>query len=120
MAEKAAKALERASNGQFLKGQSGNAAGRPKGSRNAITLLKQSLELEMREQAAPAMEKVLDTAIALALDGDRTMIKLLLDLHMSKGASEESKAAEKVSIHIGTAENERPIIDVTPITEEDS
>lgn len=119
MASKASKALERAVDGRFPKGKSGNPHGRPKGSKNAITLLKQSLELQMREVAAPNMSSILEKAIELALEGDKSMIKLLLELHMSKGHSEDSKAAEKVSINIGTAANERPIIDVTPSKSED-
>jgi hypothetical protein len=88
--------------GKFLPGTSGNPAGRPKGSRNQITLLKESLELQLREQSAPDLPGVLAKAVELALDGDRSMIKLLLELHMAKGTAEKEGAAEKVTIKIET------------------
>jgi hypothetical protein len=84
----------------FVKGVSGNPTGRPKGSKNQITLLRQSLELQLREAAAPDMLGVLTKAVELAKEGDRSMIKLLLELHMSKQASEQENAVEKVEINI--------------------
>jgi hypothetical protein len=87
--------------GTFTKGKSGNPTGRPKGAKNKITLLKDSLELELRERSESKMAQVLDTAIQLALEGDRTMLKLLLELHMSKGTSDVTRqGTEKVSINI--------------------
>lgn len=98
--------VKRAEDGTFLPGQSGNPAGRPKGSKNRITLLKQELETELREFAAPQMKEVLAKAFELASAGDRSMIKLLLELHMSKNAHVEAQnAAEKVEIKIGKVEN---------------
>ena len=93
---------QRRPDGTFMKGVSGNAAGRPKGSKNQITLLKQALELQLREQAEPEMAEVLQTAIALAKEGNVAMIKLLLEMHMSKGSSDEAKASEKVAIQINS------------------
>ena len=95
--------VERQKDGKFVKGKSGNPAGRPKGSKNAITLLKQSLELQLREQAAPNMEAVLEKAVELALEGHPGMIKLLLDMHLSKGTNEDAKGSEKVAIQINSA-----------------
>lgn len=90
--------------GRFVKGQSGNPKGRPKGSKNAITLLKQGLELELREQAGPNMGAVLEKAVELALEGHPGMIKLLLDMHVSKSTgSDDVKGSEKVAIQINSA-----------------
>lgn len=86
--------------GTFVTGVSGNPSGRPKGSKNQITLLRQSLELQLREAAAPDMLGVLQKAVELAKEGDRTMIKLLLELHMSKQAQDADHAQEKVEINI--------------------
>lgn len=87
--------------GKFKKGQSGNPSGRPKGSKNQITLLKESLELALRERSEGRMADVLDKCFELALAGEQSMIKLLLELHMSKGTTvDNSKAAEKVEINI--------------------
>lgn len=97
----------------FVAGKSGNPSGRPKGSKNQITLLRQSLELQLREAAAPNMAAVMQKAVDLALDGDRTMIKLLLELHVSKQSAESENAVDKVSIHISTPPPAAPK-DVTP------
>lgn len=106
MAVNEVKGIERTDLGTFEKGVSGNPVGRPKGSKNKITLLKQSMEVALREQAGPHMAPVLDKAIELALEGDRTMIKLLLEQHMSKGISDDAKGSDKVAIQInaGSAE----------------
>lgn len=87
---------------QFPAGTSGNPVGRPKGSKNKITLLKQILEVQLREAAQDKMPEVLNKAMEMALMGDRTMLKLLLELHMSKGYATEEKASEKVEINIST------------------
>lgn len=92
---------KRGEDGKFKKGVSGNPKGRPKGVKNRITLLKQSLEHQLRNEASEHMSDVLATAIELAKSGDRQMIKLLLDAHLSKPTSnDDEKAAEKVSISI--------------------
>jgi hypothetical protein len=88
---------------KFVAGKSGNPSGRPKGSKNQITLLRQSLELQLREAAAPDMAAVMRKAIDLALEGDRSMIKLLIELHVSKQNSEETNAADKVTIQISSS-----------------
>ena len=101
------KEMIRTEKGRFLPGKSGNPAGRPKGSKNKITLLKQELETELREFAAPQMREVLAKAFELAQAGDRSMIKLLLELHMSKNAHVDAQnATEKVEIKIGKVENQ--------------
>lgn len=98
--------------GKFPKGVSGNPAGRPKGSKNAITLLKQSLELQLRDQASPDMAAVLDKAVELALEGHPGMIKMLIELHMSKQHGEESTGGEKVAIQINSAPVATPEITI--------
>lgn len=87
---------------KFKPGESGNPDGRPKGSKNKITLLKESMELVLREEASPDdLKSVMREALNLALQGDRSMIKLILELHMSKGTSkDENRATEKVEINV--------------------
>ena len=100
---------------RFQKGVSGNPAGRPKGSKNQITLLKQSMELALRDQAAPDIGAVLDKAVELALEGHPGMIKMLLELHMTKGSADEAKATEKVAIQINSmpSEGKVEVIEIT-------
>lgn len=60
------------------------------------------MELMLREEAAQSdLAEVMRQAMSLAKQGDRSMIKLILELHMSKGATQDnSHAAEKVQINI--------------------
>ena len=112
----------RNSKGQFAKGTSGNPLGRPKGSRNAITLLKQEIEHSLREQAAPNMGAVLDKALELALDGNITMLKFLLETHLSKtGVDKAEEQHNDITFVLGTTKGQgsNKIIDVTPATDDD-
>lgn len=92
---------KRTKKGTFAAGQSGNPAGRPLGAKNRITLLRQEIELGLREYSAPRMLEVLQKAFELALGGDRTMIKLLIEQHMAKAPAEDSGVtAERPQIKI--------------------
>ena len=62
----------------FKKGESGNAAGRPKGIPNKRTQLAKLLE--------PHAEKLIAKAVELALDGDVQALKLCLDKILPKAA----------------------------------
>lgn len=100
---------------QWQPGESGNPAGRPLGSKNKITLLRQSLELQLREQAEPSMPGVMEKAVELALEGDKSMIKMLLEMHMARGDASDARVVEKVAIQINTVETP----EIVTITEED-
>lgn len=87
----------------WKKGQSGNPAGRPVGSKNKITLMRQALEGELRAQLGPSMAAVLAKAVEMALDGDSQMIKLLVDktLPTTKVDENEGDLQPRVQIMIG-------------------
>jgi hypothetical protein len=100
-------------------GQSGNPLGKPKGTKNRITLLKLSLEQYLREEAADHMGEILQTAIKKAKKGDNQMIKLLLELHMSKtGDLDDKQADDKITININSME--KPAINITPAETEEA
>ncbi len=70
MPEKAG--VKQAKNGKFVKGKSGNPAGRPKGSRNRTTL---AVEALLDGDATKLTKKAIERALA----GDVTALRLCLD-----------------------------------------
>lgn len=99
---------------------SANPLGKPKGSKNRITAQKLGIEEALRNQLHEYMPEILTKAIEMALDGDRTMIKLLMELTVSKAQAVEdaTEGREKVQITIRKLDSlkiDTPnLIDVTP------
>ena len=56
---------------KYVKGQSGNPAGRPKGSRGRFTVFRDAVE--------PSIEALVDVLIKKALEGDMAAMRLLLE-----------------------------------------
>lgn len=101
----------------FKPGQSGNPNGRPKGSRNAISLVKVQVEGELRARMRGDMDAVLKEIIRQALPSERTdaktgeivtvpgnqeMLKLLYKSWVSgTKATDEEPDRQKIQIVIG-------------------
>jgi hypothetical protein len=86
----------------WSKGVSGNPAGRPKGSKNAISLVKLQIEGELRAQMKGDMTHVMRKIMDLALEGDKEMLKLLFKSWVSGTvASDEDAPKDKIQIVIG-------------------
>lgn len=83
----------RNSKGQFVKGQSGNASGRPEGSKNVITTQKLLVEQAFRNDTVEDVSKVLKLIVAQALDGDKASQKLIWEGSVSKQTLAEDKSA---------------------------
>lgn len=64
---------------RFPQGKSGNPVGRPKGSKNRSTLIKNAIELDLTERLQEDAVKVYQKTVDMALKGDTTCIKLLMD-----------------------------------------
>lgn len=94
--------LVRTVEGQFIKGVSGNPVGRPKGSKNKVTLLKLSAEEAFRERNQNQIDAVLDEILHAALEGDKSARKMVWDACMSKAQVAEDKAAggkQSITVH---------------------
>lgn len=86
---------------RFQKGKSGNPAGRPKGSKNKLTLMRLALETDLRTQLRHDASEILQKAIEMAKAGDQAMIKLLVDKMIpTVKSSEDEPTKEKVQIFI--------------------
>lgn len=90
--------------------------GRPKGSKNKITLLKQGHEAELREYAGEYMPAIVRVALKKALKGDNDMIKLMIGLFISKPSHSEDVDTSKnqVLIQINDyTEKKKEVVTVT-------
>ena len=65
--------------GQFVKGISGNPAGRAKGTKNKITLERLLLEEKLREALTIEGPKLLRRAIRMAFAGNDRVMRVILD-----------------------------------------
>jgi len=94
--------MTRTADGQFIKGVSGNPKGRPKGSKNQITLLKMAQEEAWRERNEDRLALVLDMIVDAALEGDKGAQKMIFDAAVSKANVAEEKGAgqrQVITVH---------------------
>ncbi len=116
--------------GQFLKGKSGNPAGRPKGKKNEITELKQDLEIALRTHISQdQVKKIIDAMVLEALAGGVGAAKLILDkvLSNARDSDDASDNSGGITIRIenltaaamANAEPTGITIDVEPTTIEE-
>jgi hypothetical protein len=100
--------------GTFLPGKSGNPSGRPKGRKNQLTVLKQDLEIAIRENASPAdVAAVVNKMVQMALEGNVGAGKVILDKFVSnaKEGEDERESGGQLKIIIENAQ-----LDVNPQT----
>lgn len=89
-------------NGRFVQGHSGNPAGRPKGAKNRITLLKMATEEAWRDRNADKLDELLDMILDAAMDGDKSARKMIFDALISKANIQEDKSAgnkQEIKVH---------------------
>lgn len=97
-----AKEIVRTAEGKFVKGVSGNPVGRPKGSKNKITLLKLAGEEAVRENNFEKMMEVCNQIIDRALEGDHASAKMVWEAVVSKGVQKDEQAKTQQKIQIET------------------
>ena len=108
------------STGRFLKGISGNPNGRPKGSKNKVTMLKLMVEEAVREDNADKMLQVANLIVNQALEGDKDSQKLVWASIMSKSAADNSVAGkESVQINISTTDSANKKAEIIDVESED-
>lgn len=87
------KQVERDSRGRFVKGESPNPSGRPKGSKNFTTVVRETME-KLSTDGVNIKEEIAKVVVTKAMEGDHKMIKLMwnyLDGPPQSKAHEEEK-----------------------------
>lgn len=88
-------------NGRFLKGQSGNPAGRPVGTKNQIVQLKQDLELAVRKNVVTKdIQDIVYAMVREAKAGSVGAAKLILDKTISNAKDPEDPESGSGGVRI--------------------
>lgn len=93
--------MTRDSKGRFVKGVPSK-GGRPRGSKNAITLQKLLIEEAFRDATGDDVAKVLRLIVKQALQGDKVSQKLVWESNVSKHQITEDKAhgaKQEIKVH---------------------
>jgi hypothetical protein len=93
--------MTRDSKGRFVKGVPSK-GGRPRGSKNAITLQKLLIEEAFRDATGDDVAKVLRLIVKQALEGDKVSQKLVWESNVSKHQITEDKAhgaKQEIKVH---------------------
>jgi len=87
--------VDRDNLGRFVKGVSGNPKGKPVGARSRTKLMKQGMEEAMTREMSNDFIEILETAIKLAKQGEKDMIKMVLvDLMKDIRTGDETETAD--------------------------
>ena len=90
----------RREDGKFLKGHSGNPAGRVKGLRNKITLERLLLEDVLRQTLVTKSPQLLNKAIKMAMGGNDRIMRALLDKVLATPKHDDAGEAKDNEIKI--------------------
>lgn len=118
MEQESKKVSKDANTGRFVAGTSGNPAGRPVGSKNRVTNLKNEMEEYLRQGAdKDKLKKVLEKMVELASEGSVGAAKLVMDKFMSGAATgdEANSGNREVRVVIENLSGRADVKDATPI-----
>lgn len=98
------------STGRFPKGKSGNPKGRPKGSKNKVSLIREGIEGQLVEASEKDALDIYKKTVAMAKAGDTTCIKILMDRMWPAGRPDDraEKSGGGINIIIKGLEIEDP------------
>ena len=88
--------------GTIQKGQKLPGAGRPMGSKNKVTLLKEAILQQAEEKVMQEFMTIVDTTIKLANSGDTTCLKILWDrvLPAKRAIDDDNGKTDKLNVTI--------------------
>jgi len=123
MTEKKTKSPAKKGDTKFKPGQSGNPNGRPPGSRNKSTMVREAVEqallLELEQDAVDILKK----GVKMAKEGNEQMIALFINKFLpnarADGDNDNKGGFKGINIVIGRMGDEKPAIDITPTQEPD-
>jgi len=98
----------------FKKGVSGNPNGRPKGSRNKLTILKEAVLASAENIVLDNFEDIVKSTVALAKKGDPTCLKIVWDriIPAKRAIEDKGKTEDKLNISINIEGMERPKVNI--------
>jgi len=88
--------------GRFTKGKSGNPNGRPKGSKNFVTLMDKELRQSIvinengRKKTITRLQAIVKRLVASALQGEQRALRTLVEILQRAGRFEETDAKDLV------------------------
>ena len=98
--------VARSSDGTFIPGVSGNPAGKPAGTKNRLTALKQDLEIAVRENvSAKDIREIVGKMVDLAKEGNSKAAKLILDKFVSNASEGEEAKSEELPRYVFVIQN---------------
>lgn len=102
---------------QFQPGKSGNPRGRPKGSKNKATLLKEAMQHKADLMLTRDVPKVLKTVLQAAIAGDMQAAKMILDRAVpvggNGGPSDNAKSVQIVIKNLTAPEHATEVSGIT-------